>query len=124
MVKRTQRIFTLCTAAFLLFVFTMPGVYLRRVADSMSAAILEAEAETASGGDPARALVRLSSLYTRHSDTLKMFLDHVSVDAVGAAIAACTPLSEPDTLLASLSTTRAALSHLLGIESLTPESLL
>ncbi len=124
MTKRTQRAFTAIIIVFLLVLFTLPGVCLRNAVSEMLTVTAEAEAAALSGGDPSLALVRLQRLYERHSVFWKMFLDHVSVDAAGAAIEACTPLSEPDALVSALHTVNAALRHLLGIEKLTASSLL
>ena len=122
--KRTQRVCNFLFALLLLLLFTLPGAYLNRVADEMFAAMAEAEQLALIGGDPASPLARLSVLYDRHSGRFRMFLDHGAVDAVGAAIAACTPLAEPDALIGGLHAVRAALSHLLGVESLSAENLL
>lgn len=122
--KRVRRVVTVCILLLLVMLFTLPNLYLTRVCREMTAQTAAAEAALSVGGDPAPALLRLSLLYERHDAPLKLFMDHVSVDAVGAAIAACTPLSEPDALIAALHTVNAALSHLGDIESLTPESLL
>ena len=121
--KRTQKAITLGFIIILLLLFTLPRCYLTRVCREMTALTAEAEAKAISGLDTGDVLLRLQCVYRENSGKLKLFLDHVSVDAAGAAIAACTPLSEPDALVPALHTVNAALQHLLGIESLTVENL-
>ena len=123
MAKRAKRAFVSVVIILLLLLFTLPHRYLDRVCREMSALTAQAEAACMAGGDAGPMLTRLQKSYEAHSGRLKLFLDHVSVDAVGAAIAACTPQSEPETLISELRTVSAALSHLRGIESFTAESL-
>ena len=121
--KRTQEIITIGIVLLLLLLFTLPRRYLTRVCREMTALTAQAEMEAVAQRDAGDALLRLALVYQESSGKLKLFLDHVSVDAVGAAIAACVPQSEPDALVAGLRTVNAAVAHLLGIESLTAENL-
>lgn len=112
-VKRCVTILFLCALAFL---FIAPSRYLGRLADDL---MLEAEAArtaVAEDADPAPHLSRMRTRMEEASDTLRLFLDHASVDEAMAAIAACEPLREREALLSALTTVQTTLSHLKNIE--------
>lgn len=121
--KRTQNIVTLVFVIALLLLFTLPRRYLFRVCRELTTLAAQAEAEVVSGGDATDALLLLLGTYQESSGKLKLFLDHVSVDAVGAAVAVCTPEAAPEDIVAGLHTLNAAVMHLRGIESLSAENL-
>lgn len=121
--KRVQRIATVAILLLLLFLFLVPRTYLDGVCDAITLTAAAARRALAVGGDPADELVRMRQTYERSAGTLRLFLDHGSVDALGMAIVACQPLTEPETLLSMLGEVEAAAAHLKSIESLSTDSI-
>lgn len=123
MTKRVKRLATLIIVLLLLALFTLPRAYLARVCKQMLASSTAAAQAAQLDGDPAPHLARLKELYEKSAPTLRLFLDHATVDAVGAAIATCAPLRDQDELLSTLSVLNAAIRHAQSIETLSAESI-
>ena len=121
--KRIKRMATLLIILLLLALFIVPRTYLNKVCTEISALSASARQAVRLNGDPAPELARMKRAYDRSAPKLRLFLNHSSVDALGVAIVACTPLTEPEALLSALNEVEAAATHLKNIESLTPDSL-
>ena len=111
---------SICLTAFLLlllFLFTVPGAYLDRVCREWNGLTLSAAAAVREEGDASLFLRELERSYEKNSPTLKLFLQHEAVDAVGECIGVCAPLSEQAALLSALNAVNVTAAHLRGLES-------
>lgn len=123
MYKRIRRIVTYGIIVMLIALFAVSGGYLNRICKELLASSAGAAQAVMLDGDPAPHLARIKQIYEKSAPKLRLFLDHGAVDAVGAAVATCVPLREPDALLSALSVLDAAVKHAKNIEALSADSL-
>ena len=116
MYKKTKRVCAGIILALLVFLFIAPRVYLTRLCDELLAlndAAIEAVRDDRRAG---AYLERMYERFDKSAPVLRLYLNHASVDETAAAIAACVPLTDRETLLSGLSTIEILLEHLEGIE--------
>ena len=121
--KKTKRIANVVVAAALLMLFILPRSYLDGVCGQILQTSREARQAVLENGDPGPVLTGMEGIYERHAPKLRLFLDHGSVDELGMAIVACTPLSDREALFSALNEVEAAVEHLKSIETLSTDSL-
>ncbi len=115
---------TIVVCGFLLFLFIVPRLYVSRLCGRLSALSAQAAACALSEQDAGESLVEMERTFEVCAPKLRLFIDHASVDAVGACLAACQPLTEREALLAALNELDVALLHLSGIEGFALANLL
>lgn len=113
MFNKVRRVMNAIFILLLLFLLTLPRVYLSDFCDGMLEKCLAAERAE----DPGEALFGMRLLYEKNSPVLRLFLDHTAVDAVGAGVAAAVPLRDREALYSALSAIRSALDSLRRVES-------
>ena len=116
MFQAVKRAATVVIIALLVYLFIVPSAFLRRLTDRLTLEARSAQSALADGGSPREQLTRMREELSRKADTLKLFLDHDSVDAVLASVSALEPLVQPDELRSALAAVLAELEHLRGIE--------
>lgn len=117
MFNRVRRIANVLLALLLLFLFIVPGLYLKKSASLMAEHAEDARSATLAGEPPDTALRELYGVCKARAPVLRLFLPHAHVDALECAAAALLPLRDAETLLSALSAFAAALSQLTAIET-------
>ncbi len=123
MEKTIRRAANVVVAAILILLFVVPGNYLNDVCGQIVQIGDGVRQTIQNNGDPEEALVQMEQVYVRNAPKLRMFLDHASVDALGVAIVACTPLTDHEAILSALNEVEAAVEHLKNIEALSTDSI-
>lgn len=123
MYNAVKRGCTLFFILFLIFLFTVPAAYLRRLTGELDGACETALAALEQRGDPTPQLELIRSRFDESAPILRMFLDHDAVDQALSAVHALNPRAEPADIQSGLEVLRAELKHLAGIEKLELASL-
>lgn len=121
--KRIKRIALIVILLLLAALFIFPRMYLNDVCDEMLLLSSAARSAVLQNEVPTTELARMSSKFADVSSKLRLFLGHASVDALGVAITSCEPLTDADSLLSGLNQVEAAVEHLVGVESLSPDNI-
>lgn len=117
MKKTIKRCIDIALAFLLIFLFTVPRIWLNGVCTEMTEQTQMASAALRTGSDHTPYLRELERLFERSAPKMRLFLDHGAVDEVGAAIGVCVPYATSQDLLSALNAVSAAITHLGNIES-------
>ena len=101
----------------LIFLFTVPRIWLTGVCETLSEQVQLASAAIRAEEDHTPYVVELERIFERTAPTMRLFMDHTSVDALGTAIGVCAPYDQTNDLLSSLNAVSAAVTHLKNIEA-------
>ena len=118
MYNAIKRSLTIVFIVLLLFLFTVPALYLDRLTEDLDDRCIKVLNGLDAGEDPAAGLVELRSAFDESADTLRLFLDHGVVDAVSAAVHGLVPLDDPADVKSGVEALRAELQQLAAIERL------
>ena len=116
MYKATKRIVTVLFLCLLLFLFTVPSIYLNRVADELLLQSASARRALEEGRDPAPHFEAMVSAIDNSAGKLRLFLDHNIVDETRMAVHALSPLTDPEHLFSDIEALCVLLDHLRDAE--------
>lgn len=117
MFNAIRRIVNLILLFLLIYLFTVPALYVKNLCRELDTQCRAAELALYENEDPGEHLRSIKGRMDDSAKTLHLFLDHSAVDGLVSAIHALAPMTEKEDLLPALEAVRAELTHLRDIET-------
>lgn len=116
MYSTVKKLVTALIAALLVFLFTVPSVYLVRTTDELLLQTAAACRAMEQGEDPGPHLTEMARIMDGSAPALRLFLDHNLVDETLMAVHALRPMTDPEHLRSDLESIRVQFDRLRDAE--------
>lgn len=124
MYSASKKIATVLILCLLLYLFTVPSIFLTRVVDELQLQAGAARRAVESDEDPGPHFEAMVALMDDSADRFRLFLDHDLVDETLVAVHALSPMTDPEHLFSDLEALEILLDHLKDAEVFSFRSIL